>query len=79
MAFQTKWCAPCRKMNPTIETLEKTHPEVAFLRIDMDQNTSLSEKFNVQSIPTFIVYKNKKESWRGNGIQKLKTLNSAVQ
>lgn len=79
ISFQTKWCAPCRKMDPVIAKLEEANPEVAFLKIDMDKNNALSEKFEVKSIPTFFIFKNQNESWSATGIQEIKSLQKLLE
>lgn len=74
ISFQTKWCAPCRKMDPVIAKLKEANPEVAFIKIDMDKNDALAKQFQVKSIPTFFVYKNQKESWSATGVQESEVL-----
>ena len=74
ISFQTKWCAPCRKMDSVIAKLKEANPEVAFIKIDMDKNDALAKQFQVKSIPTFFVYKNQKESWSATGVQESEVL-----
>lgn len=79
ISFQTKWCAPCRKMDPVIEQLKKENPEIGFLKVDMDKNKMLADKFKVKSIPTFFIYKNKKESWSATGYQEKEDVKKLLQ
>ena len=75
MAFQTKWCAPCKKMKPIIAELEEEYiGKIQFVKVDLDANTELSEKYSVASIPTFIYFKNGQEVWRKIGFQDKQTL-----
>lgn len=74
ISLQTKWCAPCRKMNQVITKLKEANPEVAFIKIDMDKNDALAKQFQVKSIPTFFIYKNQKESWSATGVQESEVL-----
>jgi len=55
--FWAEWCGPCKSMHPVFESLSKTYPNVKFARVNVDNNQSISMRFNVQSIPTFIMFK----------------------
>ena len=67
--FQTKWCAPCKKMAPVMSGLEKEFKNKALvIQIDADKNRTLAKHFNLSGVPEFIVFKNKKETWRHSGI-----------
>ena len=79
ISFQTKWCAPCRQMDPIIAKLKETNPEVAFLKIDLDKNDALAKKFEVKSIPTFFIYKNQSESWSATGVQEIESLQKLLE
>ena len=45
------------KNYPIFESLSKTYPKVKFARVNVDNNQNISMRFNVQSIPTFIMFK----------------------
>ena len=55
--FWAEWCGPCKSMHPVFESLSKTYPKVKFARVNVDNNQNISMRFNVQSIPTFIMFK----------------------
>lgn len=55
--FWAEWCGPCKSMHPIFESLSKTYPKVKFARVNVDNNQSISMRFAVQSIPTFIMFK----------------------
>lgn len=58
--FWAEWCGPCRAMGPTIEELATEIPETKLKigKMNVDQNGDTPQKFNVSSIPTFLVFKN---------------------
>jgi thiol-disulfide isomerase/thioredoxin len=51
--FYTDWCGPCRAMNPTVQALLKAGYPVQ--RINKDRNPALAAKYDVQSIPCFVM------------------------
>lgn len=69
------WCPPCKKMTPVIDSLSNhAQGKYTVIRIDGGAQTSLATQLNADSFPTFIVYKNRKEIWRGQGILPAETL-----
>ena len=67
--FTAKWCGPCQKIKPMILKLKeglKTE-KVKFYMIDIDDNDDLCEKCKVTSVPTFILFKDKKEVGQTKG------------
>ena len=58
--FYADWCGPCMMMSPTIEKIAKEHPEIIVKKVDVDACPDLAYKYNINSIPTLIVFKNGK-------------------
>ena len=54
--FWATWCGPCRQLAPVLESLSEEHPEVLFVKMDIDKNPKTAEKYLVQSVPTMIVF-----------------------
>ena len=54
------WCAPCRFLSPVIEQLEGERKDVAFGKLDVDQNKMVAIKYGIMSIPTLLYFKNGK-------------------
>ena len=60
--FFAEWCMPCVMMAPVIEEIaEKFKGKIEFAKVNIDDNSSLAQKFKVISIPTLIVFKKGKE------------------
>ena len=55
--FWAEWCGPCKIMHPVFERLAKKYNQVTFGRVNVDQNQNISMKYQVQGIPTFIMFK----------------------
>jgi len=73
--FGAEWCPPCVKMNPVISEIEQeVINKVTILKIDVGVHTEILSPLHIESYPTFIVYKNGKESWRQTGIIEKNTL-----
>ena len=61
--FFADWCMPCVMMSPILEELsEKFKGKIKFVKINVDDNQPLAQKFNVASIPNFILFKDGKKA-----------------
>ncbi|MCP8323911.1 MAG: thioredoxin [Candidatus Methylarchaceae archaeon HK02M2] len=61
--FWAEWCAPCLYMVPAFENLAKKYDgKIIFGRLNVDENRDISTKYQVFSIPTFMVFKDGKPS-----------------
>ena len=66
--FYADWCGPCKAMKPIVEELEKEFAgKVEFKQIDVESDTAMATKYNIMSIPTFVVLKDGKETARKLG------------
>lgn len=64
--FWAEWCSPCKRFSPILDEVSEEH-NVWIGKIDADENLISSEKYNVVSLPTIIVFKNGKEVKRTKG------------
>ena len=55
--FFATWCGPCKMIAPIIEELEKEMTNIKFVKLDVDENPEISNKYQIQSIPTLKVFK----------------------
>jgi len=75
--ISTKWCTPCRKMEPVIDRFAEEYIRtVKVLKLDLDRHSFLTGRYNIKSIPTYVLYKNNIEVWRKSGIIAYKELDS---
>jgi thioredoxin 1 len=57
--FWAAWCGPCRLVAPVIEQLAREYAgQVAFGKLNVDENPLTSNEFEVQSIPTLLIFRN---------------------
>ncbi|MFA7681808.1 MAG: thioredoxin [Candidatus Peribacteraceae bacterium] len=56
--FWAPWCGPCKSMLPIVDELSTEYEgKVKIVKVNVDENTQTPGKFNVMSIPTFIIFK----------------------
>jgi len=65
--FWAVWCGPCRIMSPLFEELAKEMQDVTFAKVNVDDAPELAMRFNVLSIPTFVVLRGGTEIGRFSG------------
>lgn len=63
--FWAEWCAPCRMLAPTVEAVaEKYATTATVVKLNVDHNPSVSQRYGIKGIPTLILFKNGKEEER---------------
>lgn len=55
--FWAPWCGPCKVMSPIVDELAATTPGITIGKVNVDDHPALAQRFNILSIPTFIVFK----------------------
>jgi len=57
--FWATWCGPCRAMEPVVERLATKYSDrVTFGKVNVDEEMNISSRYEVLSIPTFMIFKN---------------------
>ena len=56
--FWAEWCGPCKSMHPIFTRMAKKYKSVRFARVNVDNSQDIATRYGVQSIPTFIMFKN---------------------
>ena len=56
--FWAEWCGPCKSMHPIFTRMAKKYKQVRFARVNVDNAQDIAMRYGVQSIPTFIMFKN---------------------
>lgn len=54
--FGAAWCGPCKKQLPVLAAFSNDNPDVKVVKIDIDQNRDLANKYSIRSVPTIILF-----------------------
>jgi thioredoxin 1 len=57
--FWAPWCGPCRSFAPTFEKVAEANPDMTFAKINTEQEQELAAQFQIRSIPTLMVFREK--------------------
>ena len=67
--FFATWCGPCQTLAPILQDVKKDLGEkVKIIKVDVDKNQELAQKFQVRGVPTLMLFKNGKQLWRQSGV-----------
>lgn len=56
--FFASWCGPCKMFAPVVEQISQKYDDrLTVLKVDIDENSEIAEKYSIQSVPTSILFK----------------------
>ncbi|MGB0295140.1 MAG: thioredoxin [Flavobacteriaceae bacterium] len=77
--FYADWCGPCKTMSPILTEVKKHFSDkLKVLKINVDNNQSLSARLQVRGVPTLMLYKSNQQVWRQSGVVDANQLISLV-
>ncbi|RIV27090.1 thioredoxin [Fibrisoma montanum] len=78
--FYADWCGPCKMQAPTLKQLaDRMGDKLRILKIDIDRSRAAAQQYQIQSVPTLILFKEGKIIWRQSGVQPLHRLEAMVK
>ncbi len=55
--FWAEWCGPCKQFGPIFEKVSEEYPDIAFVKVNTEEQRDLAGHFQIQSIPTVIIFR----------------------
>jgi thioredoxin 1 len=78
--FFAEWCGPCKVMAPILkEVKNRLGEEVTILKVDVDKNPETARSYNIQGVPTLILFRNGDIKWRQSGVVNARDLQSVLK
>ncbi|PSP40058.1 thiol reductase thioredoxin [Halobacteriales archaeon QH_7_65_31] len=77
--FYADWCGPCKTQDPILEEISEAYPEVAFEKVNVDEDQETANEYQVRSLPTLVVENDDGIVERFVGVTQRDDIESALQ
>ena len=77
--FHATWCGPCKQMAPELLKFARQNTgKLRVIKIDIDKNPALASQYQIQGVPTLVLFKEGKILWRQSGAMSSSQLSSLL-
>jgi thioredoxin 1 len=67
--FHALWCGPCKAQSPVLKELAmELNDKIRVIKIDVDQNKEIAARYQIQSVPTIMIFKNSNIIYKQSGV-----------
>ena len=78
--FWAEWCGPCKMMAPILKEVKAEMGDaVTIIKVDVDQSPQAAYAYQVQGVPTLILFRNGQPVWRQSGVLPKNSLVKIIQ
>lgn len=78
--FSAEWCGPCKMMTPILTEVKNNMGDaVTIIKIDVDKNPLVANAYQIQSVPTLMLFKEGKANWRQSGVVPASHLQKVIE
>lgn len=78
--FHAEWCGPCKTLAPILQQVKSNLSDsVKIIKIDIDKNPQVAQKFQVRGVPTLILFKEGNLLWRQSGVMPADDLTNVIK
>ncbi|MFW5756348.1 MAG: thioredoxin [Tangfeifania sp.] len=77
--FYADWCGPCKEIQPVLKQVKQEVKGVRVVKVNVDENPIIASRYNVNSLPTLMVFKDGVPIWTHEGMFCIEKLKSILQ